>query len=276
MFTSIFSGFVVFTYLGYMAFETGADISEVVDEGPALVFYVYPAAIATLPAAPVWSVLFFLMFFNLGIDSSMGGMEAICTGISDDWHFLDRWFRSHKRLAIVFGVHLLGFLVSLVNCTQGGIYALVWLDLYAAGISLISVGFCEAIAISYFYGIDRFSDDLLRMTGRRPGLFWRIAWKFTMPLLCGSILIASFIGFPVPTYGSYRYASWSITLGWLFSISSVVLIPLFAIIQLWRQKGSTLREKMALAITPVADHEELIESDFRDVKRFHLEHWLKF
>lgn len=109
------------------------------------------------------------MFFNLGIDSSMGGMEAICTGISDDWHFLDRWFRSHKRLAIVFGVHLLGFLVSLVNCTQGGIYALVWLDLYAAGISLISVGFCEAIAISYFYGIDRFSDDLLRMTGRRPG-----------------------------------------------------------------------------------------------------------
>uniref|UniRef100_A0A914YG95 Transporter n=1 Tax=Panagrolaimus superbus TaxID=310955 RepID=A0A914YG95_9BILA len=56
--------------LGYMSCKSGKPISEVAQEGPGLVFVVYPEALATMPGASFWSVLFFLMLLTLGLDSS--------------------------------------------------------------------------------------------------------------------------------------------------------------------------------------------------------------
>ena len=30
-------------------------------------------------------------------------------------------------------------------------------------------------------GVDRFSDDIEEMIGQRPGLYWRLCWKFVSP-----------------------------------------------------------------------------------------------
>jgi SNF family Na+-dependent transporter len=84
--TSIFAGFVIFAYLGYLAYITGQNVQDVVSEGkeifkyffflrlnllvgPGLAFIVYPYAVTTLPAAPLWSILFFLMLILLALDS---------------------------------------------------------------------------------------------------------------------------------------------------------------------------------------------------------------
>jgi len=32
-----------------------------------------------------------------------------------------------------------------------------------------------------FVGVDRFSDDIEEMIGQRPGLYWRLCWKFVSP-----------------------------------------------------------------------------------------------
>ncbi|GIY18165.1 hypothetical protein CEXT_770331 [Caerostris extrusa] len=64
-FTSFYSGFVIFAYLGYMANKESLPISEVATEGHGLVFQVYPEAIATLPGGPFWAVLFFTMLLTL-------------------------------------------------------------------------------------------------------------------------------------------------------------------------------------------------------------------
>ncbi|KRX80152.1 Sodium-dependent serotonin transporter, partial [Trichinella sp. T6] len=58
--TSILSGLVIFSLLGYMADCLNKDIAEVAETGGAgLVFIVYPRAISTMKAAPIWSVILF-------------------------------------------------------------------------------------------------------------------------------------------------------------------------------------------------------------------------
>ncbi|MGH0133598.1 UNVERIFIED_CONTAM: hypothetical protein FKN15_053081 [Acipenser sinensis] len=174
--TSFFSGFAIFSVLGYMAHMHGVNIEDVATEGPGLVFIIYPEAISTLPGATFWSIVFFLMLLTLGIDSSMGGMEAIITGLTDDFKILKR-NRKLFTFATAFGT----FLVALTCVTNGGIYVLTLLDSFSAGTSILFGVLIEAIGVSWFYGVDRFSEDIERMMGFKPGLYWRLCWKFVSP-----------------------------------------------------------------------------------------------
>ena len=54
-----------------MAHYQDRDIKEVAEQGPGLVFEVYPEAIATLPGSQIWSILFFCTLIMLGMDSAV-------------------------------------------------------------------------------------------------------------------------------------------------------------------------------------------------------------
>uniref|UniRef100_A0A6Q2YWX0 Transporter n=1 Tax=Esox lucius TaxID=8010 RepID=A0A6Q2YWX0_ESOLU len=156
--TSFFSGFVIFSFLGYMSQKHNVPLDKVATDGPGLVFIIYPEAIATLPGSSVWAVIFFIMLLTLGIDSAMGGMESVITGLIDEFKFLHK----HRELFTLFIV-VSTFLISLF-CGS-------W-DLLI-----------EAIGIAWFYGVDRFSDDIEEMIGQRPGLYWRLCWKYVIDSL---------------------------------------------------------------------------------------------
>ncbi|VDP32195.1 unnamed protein product [Schistosoma margrebowiei] len=81
--TSLFAGVTVFAYLGYLANLTHTTVQTVTGEGPGLVFQVYPLAIGTLPFAPLWATIFFLLLIMLGLDSGMGGLESVVTALTD-------------------------------------------------------------------------------------------------------------------------------------------------------------------------------------------------
>uniref|UniRef100_A0A8C1VG52 Transporter n=1 Tax=Cyprinus carpio TaxID=7962 RepID=A0A8C1VG52_CYPCA len=235
--TSFFSGFAVFSVLGYMAHQHHVNIKDVATEGAGLVFIIYPEAISTLPGSTFFAIVFFIMLLTLGIDSSMGGMEAVITGLSDDFKILKR-NRKLFTFAVAFGT----FLIALLCITNGGIFVLTLLDRYAAGTSILFGVLIEAIGVSWFYGVDRFSEDIERMMGFKPGIYWRLCWKFVSPAFLLLAVIASIVTSGDLRYDDYIFPRWSNMVGWSIALSSMLFVPIYAIYKLLILPG-TFKEK---------------------------------
>ncbi|XP_058148632.1 sodium-dependent dopamine transporter [Dasypus novemcinctus] len=263
--TSFFSGFVIFSFLGYMAQKHSVPIGDVAKDGPGLIFIIYPEALATLPLSSAWAVVFFLMLLTLGIDSAMGGMESVITGLTDEFQLLQR-HRERFTLLIV----LATFLLSLLCVTSGGIYVFTLLDHFAAGTSILFGVLIEAIGVAWFYGVGQFSDDIQQMIGQRPGLYWRVCWKFVSPCFLLFVVVVSIVTFRPPHYGAYVFPGWANALGWVIAASSMSMVPIYATYKFCSLPGS-FREKLAYAITPEKDRELV---DGGQIRRFTLRHWL--
>ena len=90
--TSIIASCVVFSILGFLSEKLGVPIDSVAEKGQGLAFVVYPTALAYLPGAWIWAVLFFIMLFFLGLDSEFALLETALTAIYDGYPKL----RNHK------------------------------------------------------------------------------------------------------------------------------------------------------------------------------------
>ncbi|XP_071175992.1 sodium-dependent noradrenaline transporter-like [Mytilus edulis] len=271
-FTSIFSGFVVFTYLGYMATRQHKHIDTVAQEGPGLVFIVYPEAISTLPGSYAWAIMFFFMLVTLGMDSAFGGLESPLTGFRDQFYriFRHRWTREILTMCIVISA----FCCSLPCTTYGGMYVFKILDTFAAGTSLLFIVLCQVTAIAWVYGVDQFCTDIHQMTGHRPGLYWRLCWKFISPTFLMIIVISSFLHFQPLIYkgslGTYTYPNYANMIGWTISGLSMSFVPIFAIYKIIKTPGN-LRSRIAQCISPKWEQEDVQSGD---IKRFQRKHWL--
>ncbi|KAK3085616.1 hypothetical protein FSP39_006139 [Pinctada imbricata] len=265
---SIYSGFVIFAYLGYMSEKQQKDINDVAQDGPGLVFIVYPEAISTLPGSTVWAVLFFFMLVTLGMDSAFGGLESPLTGLRDQFYrvFRHRWSREVLTLVIVVSA----FLFSMPCMTVGGMYAFKILDAFAASISLIFVVLMQVVGVAWFYGVDQFCTDIHQMTGHRPGYYWRICWKILSPTFLLIIVISSFLHYKPLVYhgslGTYEFPVYANVLGWCIALVSMLLIPAYVVYRICFRAHGSLRQRVAFSITPKKEHEEIINTN--KVKRF--------
>ncbi|XP_053305542.1 sodium-dependent noradrenaline transporter [Spea bombifrons] len=263
--TSFISGFAIFSILGYMAHKHNVNIEDVATEGAGLVFIIYPEAISTLAGSTFWAVVFFIMLIALGIDSAMGGMEAVITGLADDFSILKR----HRKL-FTFLCCIITFSLALLCITNGGIYVLTLLDTFAAGTSILFAVLIEAIGVSWFYGVDRFSEDINKMLGFRPGLYWRLCWKFVSPAFLLFIVIVSIVTYKPLTYDEYKFPPWANRTGWAIALSSMLLVPIYIIYKFLTVKGS-FKKRLAYCITPENEHDLVAQGDIR---QFKLQHWL--
>ncbi|CAB3380975.1 Hypothetical predicted protein [Cloeon dipterum] len=246
--TSIISGMVTFSILGAMATDLGVPIDQVVKEGPGLAFVAYPEALLRLPCPQFWSVLFFLMLFVLGLDSEFALLENVLTSISDEF----TWLRNHKLIFCVVTACFC-YLVGLPCVTHGGNYVLTLMDVYGGGVGVVFIAIAECIGLLWIYGLGRISSDLEFMLGNRPNAYWRITWSFLAPVILMMIFLYSLV-FHVPLrYEEYLYPNWANMIGWALACVSMLQIPIWAVLMVWKQPAGSLKEKLQMSARSTAE-----------------------
>ena len=200
--TALYSGFAIFSILGFMAFRYGVPVEEVAKSGPGLAFIAYPEAIAHMPFSQLWAVIFFLTLITVGLDSQFGTFDTMVSGLLDTYPHL----RRHKVM-ITGGMAFVCFLLGLPFITEGGMYLYQIVDWYSSALTFSMVGFLEVIVVCYIYGIDRFCSDAELMFGFQPSRAVRIMWLVFTPLMTATMLFVGLWNLKPPhyPYSNYTY-----------------------------------------------------------------------
>jgi len=236
--TCLLAGVLVFSILGYMAHVQETTIENVVNSGPGLVFLTYPDLVLKLPLSVMWAFIFFAMLLVLGIDSEFCNVEAIVTGLVDNY---PQTLLKHRKLFTV-GLCAFMFILGLPMCTNGGVFLFQLMDFYScSGLSLLWVCFFQTIAIGWFFGADRFCDCVEQMTGHKPGLFWFLCWKYFAPAVMFAVFVFYVISYEPVTYGKdYEYPKWGEMMGLCMSFASMMWVPIYAIYYVFTQPGTVV------------------------------------
>jgi len=243
--TSIFAGFVIYSIIGYLAHESGAPISEVVKQGPGLVFVIYPEAVSNLPLPQIWAVMFFAMLLSIGIGSQFAMFQTVISAFTDEFDFLKK-----RGLLLTAGLCVFEFLCGIPCIMNGGIYFLQIMDWYSSTFSLMIISLVELLVISWIYGLERFYRDIIIMIGYRPCIWWKIVWGGVTPVIIVCVLMFNIIMHTPVTYGEYTYPGWAIAIGWFFALCSIVPLPVIALISYFKSKGHSIKERLWGQVKP--------------------------
>lgn len=255
--TSFFAGFVIFSFLGFLAKELEQEVEDVASSGIGLAFTIYTFAVTKMPVEGLWAVLFFLMLITLGLDSEFALVETVTTSIIDQW---ETTLRPRKTLVILLTCIILFFL-GLPLCCNAGAHMLQLVDTFAGGWNVMLIALCECLGIIYVYGGFRWCRDIKVMLGN-SGCFgslpwecckywWLLNWAVLTPIGVLFIMIFSWVKYEKATWGSYVYPDWAQALGWLMTlavVAGIIITPIFVAIFSIRQ-GKSLRS----LITPTSD-----------------------
>ncbi|XP_073784796.1 uncharacterized protein isoform X1 [Danio rerio] len=236
--TSFVAGFAVFSVLGFMAHVQGVPVEEVAESGPGLAFIAYPQAVAMMPFPQLWAVCFFIMIILLGLDSQFVAMECVVTSVTDLFPEVLR--RAGRRELFVLLLCLTCFFGQLIMVTEGGMYVFQLFDNYASnGACFLFLSVFESLTIGWIFGAEKMFDIIKDMTESRPNYWFMLCWKYLTPLVSLTSFVYSMVRYTPLTYNRwYVYPDWAHVLGWLLALSSILLVPGWALGQMCTGKGS--------------------------------------
>lgn len=139
----VIGAFSVFGVIGYLGIDpaTSDPLGTFVTG-----FITYPEALAQMPGAPFFSVVFFFTLFLLGLTSAFSLLEVMTTLIMDS-----DWGKRLPRWAVSTAVTVVSILISLIYCTEFGLQALDAVDTYVNDIALFFTVWCETFAATSLY-----------------------------------------------------------------------------------------------------------------------------
>ncbi|KFB53948.1 sodium-dependent nutrient amino acid transporter 3 [Anopheles sinensis] len=245
-FTSLMSGFIVFGILGNIASITGNTVETLKETlklgGPGLTFITYPDAIAKLEAGRnVFAVLFFLMFFLLGLGSNTGIVTTIVSGVKDRYPQLTDW-------KVVSVVSIYGFSTGLIYITPGGFDVLGVVNDYGVELTVLTLVILEIVTFCWVYGVNRICHDIKFMLDISTGIFWRVCWGFVTFTIIFTIWI-----FSMKNFTAHDVPDGLNALGWCLFALVVVQVPLWAVYAVSKRTETGLAKKIIAASHPTPD-----------------------
>uniref|UniRef100_A0A665VWU9 Transporter n=1 Tax=Echeneis naucrates TaxID=173247 RepID=A0A665VWU9_ECHNA len=231
--TTIFTAFVVFSVLGFMAHELGEAETNLIASGPNLVFIIFVGAVSLLPVPKFWAVLVFLLFLFVSLDNQFVCVDSLATTITDLFpHHLRR--RGHREI-LVLVIAVICFLLGLPFLTEGGLLLFHVIDTFALSeISFFTIALLETIAIGWVYGADRFYDNIEDMIGYRPFPVLKYCWMFITPLICGLKLLENITEMETIYLNGYVPGYWCKLLSTLLMAAPLLCIPISVLVAVVR------------------------------------------
>ena len=236
--TSVFIGFVMFPVLGFKAHITDMTIEKMlksgrVKGGSELAFTAFPLALSFASVPQLWSCLFFLMMIIVGMPVVIVTIETIATALEENVSCVSH---GNRRPVVVVVICVVSFLLGLPMTTRGGKDILDLLNGPSLSWNVLLVALLEVLTVAWMYGAHKFWANVEEMgTPRLPQLkwYWIICWQFITPFVLTMMVIFSLVDSATNLQEGYNGI-----ITWLVTITSVSIIPAFAIHEIIKRRKS--------------------------------------
>ncbi|KAG9334819.1 hypothetical protein JZ751_006449, partial [Albula glossodonta] len=182
----------------------------------------------------------FAVFSILGFMAQEQGIDIseVAQSVTDLYPtFIRKGYRRELLLLLLCAV---SFLLGLIMITPGGLYVFQIYDHYScSGPSLLLLSIFQTMAVGWLYGPDRYFSAIKGMIGYRPWPVFKVCWRYLTPILSTGTFFFSLVRWTPPVLAKRLVApGWAIGLGWLLTLSSVSMLPVWATYALLKTPGS--------------------------------------
>ncbi len=235
---SFFAGLVTFSMIGFVSHKTGQKItkvlSEVVSNGPGLIFITMPDAVSRMPLEQFWSFIFFYMCITVGVDSLFGDIESLITAFMDH----NEWARPYRSWVIVL-LCSMGFLLGISFCAPQGYYLFKLFDEHLSSWNHLLLVFLEVISVAWMYGVNHLWESIAEMNMKinyYVKWYLKLCWVFITPATLAVLFVWHFSYRTVPDEPQTMQEPAIRTLGSIISVTPLIFLPIPVIKRILKAK----------------------------------------
>ena len=239
--TGFIVGLAIFSTLGGMAYvsrQAGGNVgvADIATEGPGLAFVALPYALAQLPGAAWWSLAFFFILCNLGVNSAFSITESVLASLVDK----TGW----KRCWILPVMSLVGFALGIVYLNRTGLNWLGTIDGFINGTwGIAFLGLLECMVLGWGYRIENLRKHANDRSDWRLGIWWNYSIRVVIPIILGTLFFWNLIEDFTARDGFLRNPAGQWILPNCVGIAIVSIAPVIAILlSLVKSKAKELEE----------------------------------
>ncbi len=227
--TSLLATVIVFSIIGALAAELNVSFVEAMTNQEGVPYIAYSDGLSHFPYAGVWSALFFLLFFLIGLDTVFQAQETLLSV------FKDFFMKARKRQTLMAAVaSALMFAASLPLLTRRGHHLTGVLDACGEWASIV-IGLFEVLGFCWVYGAGNVSGNTKEMEGDNKGrfgeLFYYLTWLIAPVGMAALLVVTTVLNKISSAYEEDNkvalsdFEEWSKNLKW--TLFGIVIAPIF-------------------------------------------------